>query len=178
MSIGIASIYVIFTAQNIVLLSNLSKEIDYVRIFIVVLLLPLIGLALIRNLKILAPFSTLATVVTVVGICLIFSYFFRGMEPISKIKPVGSFRGFTFFFGTTLFALVAMNLVLSLENKMKTPKSFVASFGVVNLVMGISTGLYMLFGFFGYWRYNIGVHDMITKNLPSEHMYDQSLFFD
>lgn len=105
------------------------------------------------------------------GIIIIFTYLFDDVQPISKLQPVGSILQFPFFFGTTLFALVGMSVIITLENNMKTPKSFGSPFGVVNWAMALSTALYIVFAFFGYRRYGDAIRDSITLNLP-EDTYD------
>lgn len=78
------------------------------------------------------------------------------------------FREFPLFFGTTLFAIEAVGVVVALENNMKTPKSFGSPFGVLNVGMTVITLLYAAFGFLGYWGYGFAIKDSITLNLPKE----------
>lgn len=73
---------------------------------------------------------------------------------------------FPLFFGTTLFSIVAPAVVISLENQMKTPQSFVSPFGVLNCSMAFTTVVYSLFSFFGYLKYGNETKDSITLNLP------------
>lgn len=66
----------------------------------------------IRNLKYLAPLSTIGTFFTVASISIVCYYIFR--EPLTfgeGKKAVGSLRGFPFFFGNVLFALEAIAVV-------------------------------------------------------------------
>lgn len=58
--------------------------------------------------------------------------------------------------------------ILPLENAMKTPKSFVGKFGVLNQAMVSIIILYVGMGFFGYLRYGEGSMGSITLNLPSD----------
>lgn len=53
---------------------------------------------------------------------------------------------------------------------MKTPKSFGARFGVLNVGMFVITLLYAVFGFLGYMKYGADSGESITLNLPSEDM--------
>lgn len=77
---------------------------------------------------------------------------------------------FPLFFGTTLFAIEAVGVVVALENNMKTPKSFGSRFGVLNVGMIVITLLYAVFGFLGYWQYGKGSKDSVTLNLPADDM--------
>lgn len=77
---------------------------------------------------------------------------------------------FPLFFGTTLFAIEAVGVVVSLENNMKTPKSFGSRLGVLNVGMTAITLLYAAFGFLGFWCYGALSADSITLNLPKTDM--------
>lgn len=57
---------------------------------------------------------------------------------------------FPLYFGTVLFALEAVGVVIALENNMERPKSFGGAFGVLNIGMTIVTFMYGFVGFFGY----------------------------
>lgn len=83
---------------------------------------------------------------------------------------------FPLFFGTTLFSLVAIGLVITLENNMKHPKSFSSTFGVLNCGMGFVTVLYIVFGLFGYVKYGDDIKDSITLNLDEKNVYGKTIF--
>jgi len=55
--------------------------------------------------------------------------------------------------------------IIALENNMKTPKSFGANCGVLNIGMGVIVFLYVFVGFFGYIRYGAGSQDTVTMNI-------------
>lgn len=81
------------------------------RIWMLILLLPLILINMIRNLKLLAPFSQLANVITFVGLSIVMYYVFQDIpSPVTR-GYVGKPRDFALFFGTTLFALEAVGVV-------------------------------------------------------------------
>jgi len=83
--------------------------------YMLILLLPLILINYIRNLKLLAPFSTLANLITFVGLSMTLVYMFEDLPPISDREMYGTLRNFSLYFGTTLFALEAVGVV-SLKN--------------------------------------------------------------
>lgn len=76
-----------------------------------ILLVPLILINYIRNLKLLAPFSTLANLITLVGLGMVLSYMFDDLASISEREMFGTIRNFSLYFGTTLFALEAVGVV-------------------------------------------------------------------
>jgi len=53
---------------------------------------------------------------------------------------------------------------------MATPKSFVGPCGILNSGMSIVLGLYVLLGFFGYWKYGNESEGSITLNIPQSEM--------
>lgn len=114
-----------------------------------------------------------------VGIILILVYIFKpgGDLAISKIETAGKIADFPLYFGTVLFALVCVNVILTVESKMKTPKTFVSPFGVLNCALGMSTILYTIFGFLGYLKFRDAIRDTITVNLPASEMYELSLMY-
>lgn len=134
------------------------------------ILLPLILMNCIRNLKHLAPFSTVANLITFIGLGMVLYYIFKDFPSPSSREPFGEYKNFPLFFGTTLFALEAVGVILALENNMKTPKSFGGYFGVLNFSMFIIVSLYAGMGFFGYIKYGSDVEASVTLNLPSTEM--------
>lgn len=82
-----------------------------VRVHMLILLTPLILICYIRNLKLLAPFSQLANIITFIGIAIILYYIFDDLPPISSAKLVGGAQSFVLYIGTTLFALEAVGVV-------------------------------------------------------------------
>lgn len=77
------------------------------------------------------------------------------LPALSERREIGDAAEFPLFFGTTLFAIEAVGVVVALENNMKTPKSFGSTFGVLNVGMVVITLLYAAFGFLGYLKYGI-----------------------
>lgn len=77
-----------------------------------IILGPLIAFNLIPSLKLLAPFSALANVLTFVGLGIVVYYLLA--EEKKSNEPLdlwGSLATFPLFFGTILFALTAVGVV-------------------------------------------------------------------
>ena len=65
----------------------------------------------IRNLKYLAPFCTLANIVTILSFGIILYYIFRDPPSLENRHAMGPIREFPLFIGTVLFALEAIGVV-------------------------------------------------------------------
>lgn len=103
---------------------------------------------------------------SVPGIALILYFVFQNIGSLGDRRAVGPPIEFPLFFGTTLFAIEAVGVVIALENNMKTPKSFGSRFGVLNVGMTVITLLYAAFGLLGYMKYGADSGESITLNLP------------
>ncbi|EDW78915.1 uncharacterized protein Dwil_GK11241 [Drosophila willistoni] len=172
--LGTCCVYVVFVASNIKSIVDAVWETNVdVRLCMIIILVPLILINWVRNLKYLAPFSTLANAITMVSFGIICYYIFR--EPISMEgkDAVGKIENFPLFFGTVLFALEAIGVILPLENEMKTPKKFGGSCGVLNVSMVLIVFLYVGMGLFGYLNYGTSVLGSITLNLPEHEILAQ-----
>lgn len=142
--------------------------------YLLALLIPFILINSIRNLKLLAPFSWFANVLTFVCFGIVAYYVFQDIPDIKRVSYWGTAFTYPLFFGTTLFALEAVGVVIAVENNMKTPKSFGGAFGVLNISMVITVFLYVAMGFFGYWKYGDESQASITLNLPPDDMYGKN----
>ncbi|EZA48332.1 hypothetical protein DMN91_008531 [Ooceraea biroi] len=164
---GTCCVYLVFISKNLQL--GLSKFIELeVEIYMAILLLPLILINYIRNLKFLAPFSTIANAIMFAGFAIILYYIFREPLTFKDRVTVGEVKNFPLFFGTVLFALESIGVIMPLENEMKTPRSFMRPCGVLNIAMGVIVTMYAALGFFGYICYGSKIAGSITLNLPTE----------
>ncbi|KAF0750940.1 Uncharacterized protein FWK35_00027821, partial [Aphis craccivora] len=171
---GTCSVYTVIIASNFhqLFTYHIGYELN-VRLFIAMLLIPLILLSYVPNLKSLAPVSMVANLLMAAGLGITFYYTLSDVPSISKRPLVGSFEAFPTFFCITVFAMEAIGVVMPLENNMKTPKSFLGVFGVLNVGMGGVTIVYILLGFFGFLKYGEATESSITLNLPTENVAAQ-----
>ncbi|XP_033214263.1 proton-coupled amino acid transporter-like protein CG1139 isoform X2 [Belonocnema kinseyi] len=167
--LGTCCVYTVFIATNLksAFDSFLKEDID-VRLYMLVLLLPLIFINWIRNLKSLAPLSTIANGITFASFGVILYFLFRNAPSIEGKSPVGKVADFPLYFGTVLFALEAIGVIMPLENEMNDPKSFAKPAGVLNIGMVSIIVLYIGMGFFGYLTYGDDVQGSITLSLGNE----------
>lgn len=80
-------------------------------IHMLIILLPLIAFNLIPSLKLLAPFSALANVMTLVGLGIVIYFLLTLKKSEAPLDLWGSTETFPLFFGTILFALTAVGVV-------------------------------------------------------------------
>lgn len=109
--LGICCVYVVFVSENVKgVVDQYVGKLD-VRIYMVIFLLPLILINYIRNLKYLAPFSSIANVITFVGFAITLYFIFTDLPSLSERDPVGKVQHWPLFFGTVLFSLEAIGVV-------------------------------------------------------------------
>lgn len=171
--LGTMCVYTVFIAQNIKAVVDEYLGEEDIRLYMLMLLLPLILINWVRNLKYLAPFSTLANVITVVSFAVIIYYLFAEGPTIDGREAVGKVENMPLFLGTVLFALEAIGVIMPLENEMKTPESFGSKCGVLNIAIFIIVLLYVFMGLMGYLAYGENVRDSITLNLKHDEVLGQ-----
>lgn len=167
--LGFCCVYFVFISDNIkqVLKYN-GYEVD-VHLLMVIILIPILLPSLVRNLKYLAPFSTVANILMIAGIVVVLYYSISdGLPDVTERSYIASFETIPLFFGTAVFAFEGIGLVLPLQNEMKKPNDFDRTFGVLNIGMTFVTTLYITVGFIGYLKFGDDIQGSITLNLPPE----------
>ncbi|XP_012147340.2 proton-coupled amino acid transporter-like protein acs isoform X1 [Megachile rotundata] len=173
--LGTCCVYTVFIGTNLdKALNDYLPNMD-VRLYMVAILVPLILVNWIRNLKFLAPCSTIANFITLASFSIILYYIFREPLSLEDREPIGHVTNFPLYFGTVLFALEAIGVVMPLENEMKKPKKFMSLFGVLNVGMSTIVVLYTVIGLFGYIRYGSEVGGSITLKLGEHEILGQSV---
>lgn len=109
--LGICCVYVVFVASNIKDVVDVYWIKLEVRIYMVIILLPLILINYIRNLKYLAPFSAISNAITFLGFGITLYYIFTNLHGLDERHPVGDVKNWALFFGTVLFSLEAIGVV-------------------------------------------------------------------
>lgn len=165
--VGCCCVYVVFVATNIKQIVDYYYELDLdIRFYMLALLLPLILINLIRKLKYLAPFSMVANVLIAAGMGITMYYIFQDLPATSERPAIVDVQHWPMFFGTVIFALEGIGVVMSLENNMKSPQNFIGCPGVLNTGMGFVVTLYAAVGFLGYLKFGDETQGSITLNLP------------
>ncbi|XP_059610616.1 proton-coupled amino acid transporter-like protein CG1139 [Phlebotomus argentipes] len=182
--IGACCIYVTFISENLQkVLAQADVDMD-IRVYMLIILVPLILINCIPNLKILAPLSLFANLCSAIGISTILYYVYKDGVSFDDRHAISNVSRWPLFFGTVLFALQAIGVIIPVEYKMKHPKDFGGMLGVLNIAMIIVTLLYVFVGFSGYLKYGEYVEGSVTLNLPQNEplansiaiMYSISIF--
>merc|ERR1711892_899617 len=174
--IGSNAVYILFVAQNIMPIAETYFTLGWnYRLYIALLLIPVIMICSIKNLRYLSPCSVLANILEFAGLGIIFYYIFATPIPSSDSVPwFTSPVKFPIFFGTAIFAFERISVVLPIENQMSKPKDMLGWNGVLNTSMVTIAGLYIAMGFFGYLKYGGETAASITLNLPQGDVLAQS----
>ncbi|CAH0546039.1 unnamed protein product [Brassicogethes aeneus] len=167
--LGICCVYIVFVGANVKAVADYymppEKQIA-LPLFMLIFFIPFLAIICIRNLKLLAPFSVVANIITFVTFGVVCYYVFQNLPEFSKYESFGTLVDYPLYFGTTLFSLQAVGVVIALENNMATPKSFLGPFGVLNIGMGLVTVIYVGMGMMGYWQYGKDIKASVTLNFP------------
>ncbi|XP_045622971.1 neutral amino acid uniporter 4 isoform X2 [Procambarus clarkii] len=166
--LGFCCVYVVFIAANVQQVVDCKLPGNGIDIhgYMAILILPILGISMIRSLKVLAPFSLVSNVFLGLGIAITFRYLLQDI-PSSYDRPeFKSWKQLPLFLGTSIYAFEGIGVVLPLERKMTNPEDFRGCNGVLNTAMVLVTCSYIAVGFFGYLKYGDAVHGSITLNIP------------
>ena len=162
------------SAYSVIVAKNFDKVTGYywgtldVRIYLLILLVPLIILCYVPNLKYLTPVSMIANGFMGVGILITLYYLVIDLPPIKSEQLTADITQFPTFFSITIFALEAIGVVMPLENNMRRPQKFIGLAGVLNQGLSVVTILYILVGFLGYLKFGNTTQANVTLNLPED----------
>ena len=123
-----------------------------------------------------SPCSVVANVAQFMGLGIVFYYIFCEQLPHSySVHWLSPSDRLPLFFGTAIFAIEGISVVLPIENQMKSPRDMLGWNGVLNTSMGLVVGLYVAMGFYGYLKFGENIKGSITLNLPPGDMYKSIL---
>lgn len=168
--LGFCCIYFVFISSNLKQVIDGYGFVISTQLYMVIILIPIILTCLIRNLKYLVPFSTIATFCMATGIIMTAYYACLDLPPLSERKNFSTFQQLPIYFGTAIFCFEGIALVLPLQNAMKDPHDFVRPLGVHNVGTILIILIFTSFGFIGYLSYGENVAGSLTLNLPEDDM--------
>ena len=85
-----------------------------IQFYLLILYLPILGLSLIKSLKVMTPFSLLANIFIMVPIAYVLYVVCQDLPPISKRTLVADLSTQPLFLGTVIFANEAIAIVIIL----------------------------------------------------------------
>ncbi|XP_022694513.1 proton-coupled amino acid transporter 1-like isoform X2 [Varroa jacobsoni] len=171
--IGFCCVYFVFVATSVQKVAEGVLHLDRgknlpIYAYLAIILPIMILYNYIRSLKTLAIASTVANVLQMGGMVLIFYIIFKdGLPNILSRDTYKDISKMPLFFGTAIYAFEGIGIVLPLENEMERPQDFAGLFGVMNTGMSLVVILYTAVGFFGYLKYGEAIQGSITLNFDS-----------
>ncbi|KXJ67981.1 hypothetical protein RP20_CCG006907 [Aedes albopictus] len=168
-------VYLVFISTTLRDVINYELKIDWsVRIYILLTTCVVAFITQVRELKYLVPFSLLANSSIIVVFIITLYYIFKEPLALSNRKLWPELSNLPSFFGTAVYAIEGIGIVLPVENKMKQPQHFLQTFGVANFAICFITIMYNIVGFFGYATYGEITKGSVTLNLPNEELLAKS----
>ncbi|WAR27571.1 S36A1-like protein [Mya arenaria] len=166
---GFCCVYNVFIAENIQQVVEHAHDFSlndkaYIA-FVGLLVVPYV---MIKSLKTLAPFSTVANLLNWFGIIVVIANLVQDLPDYKIRSPVGKLNTLPLFFGQAIYSFEGIGLVLPLHNKMRTPAAFPGMTGILTLGLTITICLYNVVGFYGYLKYGDDAKGSVTLNLPSD----------
>jgi proton-coupled amino acid transporter len=174
--LGFCIVYVVFIPTNIkqVIDQYYPKNDVRVEIYMCILLMPTVLFCFVKDLKILAPFSTLANFFMISGMFVILYELLTGVHvPIESINLVAPVNNWAIFYSSAIYAFEGINLVLPVHHGMKDKEYFSPWNGVLNTGMALVAIMYFSIGFFGYLKYGDMAAASITLNLPADQVREK-----
>ena len=184
--LGFCCVYFVFVPASI------KQVIDFytphspaIQVYQLIMLVLIIAFSMVRSLKVLAPFSLIANVLSiggtddnashrenisifVLGLFVIMQYVIRSHQPISDFPLITKAADWPVFFASAMYVFEGIALVLPVRQKMKEPEAYDGWNGVLNTGISLVTVLYFFVGFFGYIRYGSEARGSISLNLPND----------
>lgn len=102
--IGFCCVYFVFVAVNLQeVVATYYMKLD-TKVFLILMLIPMILLNLIKTLKYLTPFSFIASILTIAGLTICFYFMVQDLPSIASVKPFATWSQLPLFFGTAIYA--------------------------------------------------------------------------
>ncbi|XP_028174729.1 proton-coupled amino acid transporter-like protein pathetic isoform X2 [Ostrinia furnacalis] len=144
-------------------MDGMSAGYPSLRVYMAIMIVPIILICLIRHLKWLAPFSIAANLFIVIALGTAVFYAIKNNPGFTGMKPYTSFYNSLEYTGMAVFSMSCAGVVIPVENNMRDPKKFNVSLviGMTIIVIGTAT-----VSFFGYAAFLDKSEAPITVNFP------------
>ncbi|XP_022129533.2 proton-coupled amino acid transporter-like protein CG1139 [Pieris rapae] len=164
--LGFCCIYIVFIGNNIKTICDqygLELSLSVHMIFVI---FPILLSCMVRNLKYLTPFSTIANMLMAVGVGVVLYEAAQNLPSVESRTYLADWQQLPLYFGTAIYAFEGIGLVLPLKNEMRNPEQFQKPLGVLNVGMGVVGCVFISMGFLGYLKWGEDVAGSLTLNLP------------
>ncbi|XP_053623876.1 proton-coupled amino acid transporter-like protein CG1139 isoform X1 [Plodia interpunctella] len=167
--LGFCCVYIVFIANNVKMIcDHYGFKLD-LSIHIIIVMVPLLLSCMVRNLKYLTPFSTIANVLMLLGVSTVIYAAAQDLPAVHTRDYIASWQQIPLYFGTAIYAFEGIGLVLPLKNEMRRPETFQKPLGVLNVGMVVVGCIFIVVGFLGYLKWGDAVEGSLTLNLkPGE----------
>ncbi|CAH2215809.1 jg878 [Pararge aegeria aegeria] len=163
--LGFCCVYIVFIANNIKMICDQYEIHIDLSIHMMFVFVPILIICMIRNLKYLTPFSTLANVLMAIGVGAVLYEATQDLPPVDSRVYLASWSQLPLYFGTAIYAFEGIGLVLPLKNEMRNPEQFQKPLGVLNVGMVVVASIFVTVGFLGYLKWGDDVAGSLTLNL-------------
>ncbi|KAL0902795.1 hypothetical protein ABMA27_000589 [Loxostege sticticalis] len=165
--LGFCCVYIVFIANNVKMICDFyGVEVD-LSIHMIIVVIPVLLACMVRNLKYLTPFSTIANIMMAIGVSVVVYEASRDLPPISDRDYIANWQQLPLYFGTAVYAFEGIGLVLPLKNEMRRPEQFQKPLGVLNVGMVFVGSIFIVVGFLGYLKWGDNVMGSLTLNLQA-----------
>ncbi|XP_059059827.1 proton-coupled amino acid transporter-like protein CG1139 [Achroia grisella] len=163
--LGFCCVYIVFIANNLKLICDqYGFNID-LSIHMILVVVPVLLACMVRNLKYLTPFSTIANIMMAVGVSMVVYEAAQDLPPVSTRVYMATWQQLPLYFGTAIYAFEGIGLVLPLKNEMRRPEHFQKPLGVLNVGMVVVVSIVVTVGFLGFLKWGDDVQGSLTLNL-------------
>lgn len=152
-------VYIVFIASTFHDICNNRLSLDWdIRIYILLVGIPVLFVGQVQTLKWLVPFSATANVFILITFGITLYYMFNVPLDFSDKALVAPVENWPLFFSTVIFAMEGIGAVMPVENSMKHPQHFLGCKpGILNIAMISIVVLYTVIGFFGFVRFGYDI---------------------
>ncbi|XP_061724904.1 proton-coupled amino acid transporter-like protein pathetic [Cydia pomonella] len=143
-----------------------------IRIYILIITIPLIMLCMIRSLKYLAPVALVASLFVTFIACATTIYSITSIAELNKRPAWKDYHGFFRFLGTCIYSVQGVTITLPLENNMRSPHHFatVSQFGKDKITWK-SYGFFKFLGIRIYSVKGVSITLPLENNMRSPHHF-------
>ncbi|KAI5729713.1 hypothetical protein M8J76_005684 [Diaphorina citri] len=176
--LGTCSCYIIFISSNIAQVADRYGIHLHERVWMCIILIPIMLMNLIRDLHYLAPISTAGNFAFVLSMFVIYYYLFgydgsafsnASERPLVVWPPTR----WPLFIGTACFALESIAIIVKIEHHMREPKKFRQPIGVFNVGIVLTALLFAITGMCGYMKYGTAAQGSMTLNIAEDQIMAQ-----